>query len=354
MRNLMAILVVSLASLGCLPQYEDPPLTATGEAPENWSASSSKTTTTGGDADVKSTTDTSTGTSGSTCSGTFNGTLTESSVQPTKPPCVVAGTVSVGKVPGTKFRATLAGIQEIGILGLNADVDLSTFFPKLTKVGNLQISGGGSGQSMQIPYWLTSLGKLSVSNTALVSFNGNNAVTSAETIGVSGNNFLTTFNGFPNMTVLTDLVVTNNPALTDLNGFMSIQSLHQLEMDLGPKLTGLGSFSSLKAVTFDFTISGSQLQVVGQFPQLSTVASWSMGGMPEVTALNFPPLTTVKSFAMGNMAKLASLDGLGAVTLTGTPMICLANMPCAALDAWVAQHAPGKTNSGCGATTCKQ
>ncbi len=354
MRNFLALLVVLLGAAGCLPHLEDPPLTATGEAPANWSASSSKSTTTGGEADVKSTTDTSSATSAATCTGTYNGTLTEASTQPTKPPCVVTGTVSVTKVPGTKFRATLAGIQEIGILGLNADVDMSSYFPKLTKVGSLQVSGGGSGQSMQIPYWLTSLGKLSVFNTALVSFNGNTAVVSAETIALSGNNFLTTFNGFPNLTVLTDLQVANNPVLTDFNGFMSVQSLHQLSLDLGPKLTGLGSFSALKTVTFDLTITGSQMQVVGQFPQLTTVASWSMGAMPEVTALNFPSLTSVKSMAMGNMAKLANLDGLGSVAVSGTPMICLAAMPCAALDAWVAQHAPGKTNSGCGATTCKQ
>ncbi|MBI5608606.1 MAG: hypothetical protein HY902_06970 [Deltaproteobacteria bacterium] len=343
MRTLLWLSAVSLTLVACLPQYEDPPLTATGEAGEAVKSSSSSSSTTGG-----GTTETTTG----TCSGVVTGNLSETSTMPNPPPCTVNGTVTVSKVPSAKFKAVLVQIKSISALNLSADVDFTSTFPKLATVATFQVNGGGAGKTMTLPNTLKTIQTLSVSGTQLLQFNGNGSVVGMQSFVVDNNPQLKAVSGFPSAKNLGSLYLDHCPEITSFTGFHGIFQLTDLHIDHVGKLSNLGAFTALTNITTALQIGSTALTQLNQFQQLQTVPTLTLYQMPAMASPQFPNLTTVSTLNLVDMPQVSSMNGFDKAQVSKQATICVSSVPCTELNNWLAKHVQGQVMQ-CTGPACK-
>lgn len=344
----LGLVLLVPAAVACLPEIEDPPISATGEAPVGWTPATAQSATGG--------TTAATGTS-TTCSGVYFGNVPPIAGAPfVGTPCEVNGQLT----PGAMTAAQIAQVA------------------KVTKAGSLQI--------LAQDQWAKVAALKSVSTLVLAGFVGQVAVGPAtldvtNAINISGQ--MTGVGGFGGVKNLPGgLVIQSVPKLTAVTGFEGLQSVGAVNISGSAVLKTINAFGALKTAQslyfadFKTTTVGNTTTGIAFTPlKISTVNDvkfyncqglgtlnvlQTVGAMQSLElsnldtgTLQFTALSQLALLKLSGLPNLHSLDGLGSnLQVTGSLSLCDLGVTPEQRESWRAVHAPGLAIPKC-ATGCK-
>lgn len=323
--------VSALGAAGCVPEWEEAPLTPTGAAGDNSSAGSSA-----GKAVP--------------CSGSYAGAITAGMNLDIQPPCTV-GDVVLEEVPQetSNVYTVLRGIKTVtGRLTLRPGVSIDTYMPALTSVGTLEVTGtNGNTPKFHIPARIKSLGSLVVNNTDISELTGGDGITAMTgSIDIGQNSNLTSISALNKLATAEDIRLNQANALTKLDAFKALKSAKSL------LFSNLGSMTTLPAIAvetvsdaIDIRYCGALTKIDG-FAKVSKLNRLNISYNGALTSVSFPALTEV------NFLTLAYNDALPTIPFTtlqvkNTYQICVKLMDCADWTKWTADYAASATYSKC-------
>lgn len=335
----------AIALAGCLPELEDPPLTATGEAPAAWTLSGSGNSAVGGGAGSPST--------NGNCVSTYTGNLSEPAIDLSPPPCIVKGDVTLYVAPSAKLKTLLSQVKQIeGTLSINADVAPEAALPQLTAVTKLQVYKGGLSKTLTIPQSWKSLGTLEVVQTELAAVQGGLGLQGLTDVSISWNKKLITVNLLGNGATLGSAVVAQNSMLKNLVLGTQCKSVGQLELTDNTQLANWEPMAALTQAKTVRVFNSPMLQNI-RLPALQSVTSLELnivGGK----LIELPALTTVGALNLNDVAQLQALEAIGPMQVSQSVRLCVQQVPCVLREAWLQKHAPGLTPQTCTtALVCK-
>ncbi len=338
---------------GCLPLVEDPPLTATGEAPVGWAPG--KISPVGGGADATSSGKVTTAT---VCSGVYSGNLPPSTPSGlTTSPCTVTGVVHVASLSPAHL-GQLAKTTSIGSLSIGSQGDFSKL-PALRTVATLTAIGVADAV-FAAPATLDVTHSISISGTmtSIAGFVGVKNL--AGTLQLVNLPKVKTISGFNNLGTVASMTISGSPALAQISGFESLTVAQNLAfadfkmITTGTSTSGI-AFKPLNIVTIGLlTLSNCQgWGTINVFQKATKIQKLQMTAMQGTSNLIFNNLTQVESLFLTEIQDLHSLDGLGAnLQVTSGVVLCDIGMSAAEREAWRLKHAPNLQFALC-ATGCK-
>lgn len=320
---------------GCLPELDEPPLTATGEAPEDEAPSGTGPGGTGAPA-------------ATTCTGVYQGNLPGGTKFAGQIPCTINGSVDMGALTADE-RQQITGVKNIqGTLYIATPAHI-TQLPALTSVYALTVNSF-SGPTLDFPSRITVQHTVTISGgsiTALKGFGGVKTLAAALTLQSLGN--LQSIDAFPALEAVKTLTVNDLPALTSFKAFAALKSANVLNINNCQALAALPTFGKLASAASLQLGYMASMTTLASFPVLVSANSLSLTSLDGVSTVAFPVLASVSSFNVSGMAKLAELEGFGAqLKITGSIQVCNILMKGADREVWKQKHAPGLNFSNCG------
>jgi hypothetical protein len=340
---LLIAVSLSVFGLGCLPELEDPPLTATGEAPAQWELTGSGTTAASGTVPMPT-----------TCSGEFKGVLQDPAIDLSPPPCVVIGNVVVSSQPSAKLKALLSQVQSIqGTLEIHGDVALTTVLPKLTALIGLTVSGGGKGKVWAIPNQLKGLNSVSVLNTEFIRVEGGAGLLAMAQVAISQNLSLIAISALADTKTLGGVNISVNPMLVNLSIAPQVTELHTLDIHDNLQLKNVEPFNVLTQVSGSVIVDNcASLPHVYFLSELKSAQSLTLMRL-NLSQIDLPKLKQVGNLSVSHVDQLASLKGL-TTQVSQSVRMCVAKLTCTAWSAWLQQYAPGLSPLPCmGSAKCQ-
>lgn len=337
LRSWLGIAAVSAAAAlgGCLPQYEELPLTASGEGGESLAAVSGGSSA--GSANS----------SAPACSGVASGNIPGSASLDGKIPCTLQGSVDARNLTPSQ-RTQVAGIKVLkGTLTVGAQADVDGL-KALTSVDNLDVVSF-SGATLELPARIAVTNELRITGGKLTIIKGFAGVTAlAGQLTIDGVASLTTINAFAALTKAGSLHLNQLQNLTSITGFSALTQLKSLQLT---HLTKLNQLPQLPKVTSLANLAVGYcpaLVTLSGLPGLTNASSLQLNSLDKVSQVSFPALMTVASFSIDGMALLADLGGFGAQLVVSSQLhICNIKMNAEQREAWRKQHAPNLQFSKC-------
>jgi hypothetical protein len=333
-----AALALPLAVLlsGCLPEYEELPLTATGEGGESLTSTASSGST-------SSVTP--------TCSGAASGSIPGSPNLDGQIPCTLQGSIDARNLTPSQ-RTQVAGIKVLKGTLTVASAEQIGYLKALTSVDSLTITNF-SGPTLELPARIAVTTELVISGgnaTTIKGFGGLTAL--AGQLSVINLNGLGTIDAFGALTSVGQLNVQQLPALTSLKAFGALTAASTVSFVQLSQLPALPSMIKLTSVNTLSLAGLGNLGSLNSFPALASVTTLSISGLNTVATVAFPALKSVNSLSIDGMAKLSDLEGFGAqLQVKSQLFVCNILMKADQREIWRQKHAPnlqfGKCANGC-------
>lgn len=331
----LALPLAILAS-GCLPEYEELPLTATGEGGESLTG----TTSSGSTSSVAP-----------TCSGTASGSIPGTPSLDGQIPCTLQGSIDARNLTPSQ-RTQVAGIKVLKGTLTVASAEQIGYLKALTSVDNLYIPNF-SGPALELParIGVTTEVLIQGGNTPIIKgFAGVTAL--AGQLDIEGINGLTTIDAFAALTKAEMLRLYKLPELTSVKGFGAVSQLKGLQLTHLAKLKTLPPMP--KVTTLSSLVIGynPELMALSGLNALTNAATAQFASLDKVSQVSFPALMTVSSFVIDGMALLNDLEGFGAQLVVSSQLqICNILMKADQREVWRLKHAPNvpfaKCANGC-------
>jgi hypothetical protein len=329
-----------LASSGCLPELEDPPLTATGEAPPEWTVSGSGNTSSlgggsGGTANA------------STCSSTYSGNIQEPPIDLDPPPCVIQGDVTLYAAPSAKLQALLAQVNRIdGTLSIRGDVVLETALPKLTSVSSLKVYQGGLSKKLSIPKSWTQLGALQVFDTELSAVEGGANLAALGSLSITFNKKLISINLLAKAKTVGSVKIASNAMLKNLTLAPQATSAGAIDIVDNLQLSDIAPMDALSQAPSVLVDNCPMLNNVLFLPALASSGSLTLSRLPG-KQVQLPALKQVGALSLNGLTALQALEPIGPLQVSQSVRICVPMVLCALREAWLQKHAPGLSPQTC-------
>lgn len=328
----VAAIAAVVAVVGCLPEFDEPPLSATGEALEVESSSSSGSTTA----------------AATSCDGVYSGGLPAGAKFAGQTPCTINGNVDMGSLSPTE-RQQITGVKNIqGTLSISAAEHIAQL-PALTSVYALSVKSFNS-PTLDLPSRIAVQHTITISDgqvTAIKGFGGVKTLAAALTIQSLGN--LASIDAFHALTSLKTLTVDQLSELKTFKAFTVLASATSLQFTNCQSLVALPVFAKLTTTANLQVSTMGSLTTLASFPVLTNANSLNISGMDKVPTVAFPMLKSVTNFNVSEMAKLAELEGFGAqLQISSSVQVCNILMKGADREVWKSKHAPGLNFNNCG------
>ena len=330
--------------VGCLPELDEPALTATGEAPVGDPAAAATASATGA---PKAT----------TCTGVYFGNLPGGALFAGQAPCTINGSVEIATMSIAE-RQQLSGVKNIqGTLYLSAPDQIAQL-PALTSVYVLTLNNYNA-PILDFPTRVAVQHSIIVSGGQVGQIKGFGGIkTLAGILSLEGMDKLESIDAFHALASVKTLSINNLPELKTLKSFEALTAATSVSIGHCQALTTLPSFGKLPTVALLQLSYLNGLTTVASFPALTTASSLQFSNLNGVTTVSFPALTSVNTFQVSSMAKLSDLEGFGPkLNVVSTVSVCDILMKGTDREVWKQKHAPGmnfeKCSNGCfGWGTC--
>lgn len=342
MKSLGIAAIVALAS-ACLPHVEDPPLTATGEAPAGWSAGTPSNSPLGdaGSAAASSKPPT-------TCSGSWAGFDPSKAAQR---PCQISQ-LDMSSVAPANYP-TLSLVTTVDFLSITSNAQLAAL-PKLTSVQTLGVYGF-SEKALNFPNSVHVNGSIQI--TGLMESIGGFAATtgnSGSTLQITNCPNLKTIGAFGSLKYLSSLTITGCPNIQSLGSFQGLQNLNTLVLTgltvpniIMPQwnMTAIGNvqlagWQNISSALLLAKIQGAQSISIQNCSGLQEIALTSLNTVPILTLTDLP-----KFAGLGSMAPNVQVGN--SLTFCNLPQLKGADM-----EAWRLQHAANVQFKPCPSGQC--
>lgn len=330
----IALATALCAASGCLPEFDEPPLTATGEAPASESPSTSSSATGAAPA-------------ASSCTGVFSGNLPAGANFAGQTPCTINGNVDMSSLTAAE-RQQVTGVKNIqGTLFISAPVHISQL-PALTSVYALTASGYSS-PTLDFPSRIAVQHSITISGGQLNSIKGFGGVKSlAATLTIQSLGSLESIDAFHALGSVKTISVNELSELKIFKGFTVLTTASIVDIANCQALTALPTFGKLTNVAALQIGYMGAMSALASFPVLTSVNSLNVNNLDAVASVSFPALKTVTSFHVSGMAKLADLEGFGPeLKIVSSVLVCNILMKGADREVWKAKHAPTLNFSAC-------
>lgn len=336
----MPVAILALLLAACLPEYEEPPLTATGEGGESLTGSASGSSSSSGSSGAAP-----------SCSGSASGSIPGNNSIAGQIPCTLQGAIDARNLTPSQ-RTQVAGIKVLkGTLTVSTPAQLD-YFKALTSVDNLYFADF-NGPSLELP------ARINVTTEILI-HGGNTQIIKgfAGVISLSGQLNIESVNGLASIDAFAALVKAGSlrmdklPELATIKGFGNLSQLGSLQLTHLQKMTKLPVLPKIKTLSSLMVGYNPELTALSGLPALTNATTAQFSSLDKVTTVSFPALMTVAVLAIDGMALLNDLEGFGAQLVVSSQLkICNILMKADQREVWRKQHAPNlqfdKCANGC-------